>query len=349
MKIFQLCTTILVVSNIHTSLTFAPSAGMSTIKRNPTFLSMKPDENVDKIQILPYFMKEAQGILSAGMMAALLWSSPVAMLQTNNQNNIMIENIRTSIVADAKEMASGSGSRVNKDAESLLRYGLPIKNKEVRQLQVTIENIKQDIASKRKAAALDGAKQTEKFISSKSSKMVSSCRSPSECTAILNEMTEITGPLSKNIQASQDTLNGSEQERTALDKAYEQQGKLSKKLTELEEQMVPEGYVTPVPSEYDDLPQLKGRATVEFELKKPGDAPFDIEGTNFKVANMKMIIDGYTAPVTGGNFVDLVQKGFYTNMQIQRSDGFVVQTGDPDGGEVYLCFMQTFQYAAFLL
>lgn len=35
--------------------------------------------------------------------------------------------------------------------------------------------------------------------------------------------------------------------------------------------------------------------------------------------------------MTGGNFVDLVQKGFYTNMKIQRSDGFVVQTGDPDG------------------
>jgi hypothetical protein len=31
----------------------------------------------------------------------------------------------------AKEMASGSGSRVNKDAESLLRLGLPIKDKEV--------------------------------------------------------------------------------------------------------------------------------------------------------------------------------------------------------------------------
>jgi len=32
----------------------------------------------------------------------------------------------------AKEMASGTGSRVNKDPESLLRYGLPIQNKEVR-------------------------------------------------------------------------------------------------------------------------------------------------------------------------------------------------------------------------
>jgi hypothetical protein len=35
-------------------------------------------------------------------------------------------------MAQAKEKASGSGSRVNKDPESLLRYGLPIQNKEVR-------------------------------------------------------------------------------------------------------------------------------------------------------------------------------------------------------------------------
>jgi cyclophilin family peptidyl-prolyl cis-trans isomerase len=38
-----------------------------------------------------------------------------------------------------------------------------------------------------------------------------------------------------------------------------------------------------------------------------------------------------SAPVTGGNFVDLVNKGFYTKMDIQRSDGFVVQTGNPEG------------------
>ena len=37
-----------------------------------------------------------------------------------------------STMASAKEKASGTGSRVNKDPESLLRLGLPIKNKEVR-------------------------------------------------------------------------------------------------------------------------------------------------------------------------------------------------------------------------
>lgn len=35
--------------------------------------------------------------------------------------------------------------------------------------------------------------------------------------------------------------------------------------------------------------------------------------------------------MTGGNFVELVKRGFYDNMDIQRSDGFVVQTGDPKG------------------
>lgn len=51
--------------------------------------------------------------------------------------------------------------------------------------------------------------------------------------------------------------------------------------------------MTPVPADYADLPQLRGRATVEMTLKKPNGEQFDIEGTLFKEAKMKMIIDGY--------------------------------------------------------
>jgi hypothetical protein len=46
---------------------------------------------------------------------------------------------------------------------------------------------------------------------------------------------------------------------------------------------------------------------------------------------LTLVVDGYNAPITAGNFVDLVAKKFYDNMEIQRSDGFVVQTGDPEG------------------
>jgi len=71
---------------------------------------------------------------------------------------------------------------------------------------------------------------------------------------------------------------------------------------------------------------------VEFIAKKGPNAEsstFNIDGNLFKTATLRMEIDGYTSPVTAGNFIDLVNKGFYNDMKIQRSDGFVVQTGDP--------------------
>ena len=44
-------------------------------------------------------------------------------------------------------------------------------------------------------------------------------------------------------------------------------------------------------------------------VKKADGEKFDIEGQLYNEAKMKMIIDGYAAPVTSGNFIDLVQKG----------------------------------------
>lgn len=52
-----------------------------------------------------------------------------------------------------------------------------------------------------------------------------------------------------------------------------------------------------------------------------------------QTVDMEIILDGYNAPVSAGTFMDLVQKGFYDGMEIQRADGFVVQTGKPEGGE----------------
>lgn len=107
-------------------------------------------------------------------------------------------------------------------------------------------------------------------------------------------MNDLLDPLDASLKDAQTFLNGSDQERNALDNAYKGQDKMQKLLTNLEEQMVPEGYVTPVPEEYSDLPQLRGgRATVEFVLKKPGNAPFDVEGVNYPEAKMKMIIGKY--------------------------------------------------------
>jgi len=246
------------------------------------------------------------------------------------------EAVLNTVVASAKDKASATGSRVNKDAESLLRLGLPINSKEVRELQSNLEGIKQDVASKRKGPAIDGAKKVKSILAGKKAgKMASVCRDPNTCTQIMKEIDDMMDPLTADIKTSQDAFTGSLEERNALDKAYNVQEKAAKLLTKLEEQMVPAGYKTPVPSIYSDLPQLEQRATVEMVIKKPTpNGKFDINGVNFAEAKLKMIIDGYTSPITGGNFIELVSKGFYDNMAIQRSDGFVVQTGDPEGEAV---------------
>jgi len=279
------------------------------------------------------FMNQVQRVLGTAAIVTSIWGG-LPTVSIEQQQHEMMPHLGSlhPPMAIAKEMASGTGSRVNKDPESLLRYGLPINNKEARKLQATIEEIKTNIGSKRKAAAIDGVKAARSKLSSTKDKLVAGCTDASFCTKLLQEMTDELTPLEVALKESQDSFNGSDQERAALDKAYEGQIKLASQMSSLEEAMVPKGYKTKVPSDYNDLPQLQGgRATVEFKLSKPNNAPFDINGVNFKEAKLKMIIDGYTAPVTGGNFVDLVSKGFYNNMAIQRSDGFVVQTGDPEG------------------
>ncbi|MBD2346404.1 peptidylprolyl isomerase [Anabaena subtropica] len=68
----------------------------------------------------------------------------------------------------------------------------------------------------------------------------------------------------------------------------------------------------------NSLPRLEGKATVVITVKG---SPITVE------------VDGTNAPITAGNFVDLVQKGVYDNTVFHRvvrqPQPFVVQGGDP--------------------
>jgi peptidyl-prolyl cis-trans isomerase B (cyclophilin B) len=68
------------------------------------------------------------------------------------------------------------------------------------------------------------------------------------------------------------------------------------------------------------VPRLEGKATVEMTVNG---SPIIIE------------LDGNNAPITAGNFVDLVERGFYNGLKFHRvvnsPDPFVAQGGDPKG------------------
>ena len=78
---------------------------------------------------------------------------------------------------------------------------------------------------------------------------------------------------------------------------------------------------------YAGLPRLTGPATVRLEVKPEG-APADVVPQVIEVE-----LDGEKAPITAGNFVDLVQRGVYDGTSFHRvvrePSPFVVQGGDP--------------------
>lgn len=82
----------------------------------------------------------------------------------------------------------------------------------------------------------------------------------------------------------------------------------------------PSGAVQTASSQFTNLPRLEGKATVVMTVKG---SPITIE------------LDGTNAPITAGNFVDLVQKGVYDGLVFHRvvrePQPFVVQGGDPQG------------------
>ncbi len=71
--------------------------------------------------------------------------------------------------------------------------------------------------------------------------------------------------------------------------------------------------------QFPGLPRLEGKATIEVTMKDGGTIVMEIDGTN--------------APITAGNFVDLVQRGVYDGSMFHRvvrdPQPFVAQGGDP--------------------
>jgi len=208
---------------------------------------------------------------------------------------------------------SAAGTRVNSDAESLLRYGLPIVNKEVREIQAAVESAKLNLKTRRIAFASSDVSNVRALLKAKKENLLRSVP-PSHLEAAkesLKRFEEDITPLSTAISANAAAGAGSIQDRQGLDDAFSAQKTLSAELSTFEELLVPDDFKRSIPAEYKDLPVLQGRAEVVMTLKKPDGSEFNVDGKNYEQVELKMIIDGYNAPITGGNFVDLVNRGFY--------------------------------------
>lgn len=209
-----------------------------------------------------------------------------------------------------------------KDPKALLRNALPIDNPTIRKVQSSLEDIAYQLrAVRRWGPAAADIKQADLTLLNKKDKILASVpedRLP-QAETLISQLQAGTTNL-KTLAEHEDKEGILAERKRVLDL-----------VGELEALMV-QDFPFEVPEEYASLPQLKGRATVQFKTTQ---------------GDLTAVLDGYSAPVTAGNFADLVQRGFYDGMQIDRAEEFyVVQTGNPKGPEEGFIDPKTKEYRA---
>ncbi|XP_057797289.1 peptidyl-prolyl cis-trans isomerase CYP37, chloroplastic [Salvia miltiorrhiza] len=77
-----------------------------------------------------------------------------------------------------------------------------------------------------------------------------------------------------------------------------------------------------LPEQYKNYPRLTGRAVVEFAIEKGDGSTFSPEagGQPRTTAILQVVVDGYSAPLTAGNFAKLVVEGVYDGMKLNCTD-----------------------------
>lgn len=207
------------------------------------------------------------------------------------------------------------------DPRALLRYSLPIDSPEIRNIQDKLEGLNYALRTKQWGRANREVNKSAKLLSRKQAAILDTVVE-SQRGAAETLITEI----STQLETMQTAAKAKD-----LETLWATRRSVLNTIGDLEFLMV-KGFPYEVPAEYAGLPQLKGRATIEF---KTNEGPVTV------------IVDGYSAPVTAGNFVDLVKRGFYDGMTFDRAEeNYVLQTGDPAGPEDGFIDPKTKKYRA---
>jgi len=247
-------------------------------------------------------------------------------------------------LADRQRGTAASGMKVNKDAPSLLQYALPLEETIGEQAAAPVRLLQQKVEATREQAQLrlwgqlsDSLSSAQSVYKKDKAKLLKPIVAERQAQAeeILTKLDAELEALDKAGQGAIASAAGSVQDIAGAADVVERGRAAQALVGELEELMVPPGYVAPIPQDvikyFPNLPKLDGRARVELTVKRaPGstEKKFNDEGKLYKEAKFEIVVDGWSAPLTSGNFVDLVNRGFYDGKTFTRADGFITQFGD---------------------
>ena len=206
----------------------------------------------------------------------------------------------------APSMAALPTKSAIKDPRVILRNALPIENEVLRDVQHTLEQMPRLANLKRWNNLKKDVETIAGDLTQNKAQLIAAVNSDRQAS-----VTERLASLEKSITPLQEAIAIKDRNnvKALVEKALGYVG--------LVEADFVKAFPFEVPAQYAGLPQLKGRALVELSTEK---------------GNAIITVDGYNAPVNAGQFVDLVQKGFYDGLTFTRADeNYYLQTGDPVG------------------
>ena len=246
-----------------------------------------------------------------------LYSNPISNQFTSNFRKFFLKSVMTTIsclmviavmmtLPIAPSMAALPTKSAIKDPRVILRNALPIDNEVLRDVQHTLEQMPRLANLKRWNNLKKDVETIARDLTQNKSQLIAEVNNDRQVS-----ITEHLASLEKSLVPLQEAIAIKDRNnvKALVEKALGYIG--------LAEADFIKAFPFEVPAQYAGLPQLKGRALVELSTEK---------------GNAIITVDGYNAPVNAGQFVDLVQKGFYDGLTFTRADeNYYLQTGDPVG------------------
>ena len=191
------------------------------------------------------------------------------------------------------------------DPGALLRDALPMEQQQLRDLQHTVEGTSADLRAKRWSRLTRRAQNLQRLLDKDAPVIQADAQ---QRGVDLEESLGRLGELLPQLEQA-----AAQQDRPAFLAA---RARILALIGAMEADLV-QGFPFSIPTEYDALPRLLGRAQVQLHTT---------------AGDLLTVVDGYNAPLTAGAFVDLVQRGFYNGLGFNRAEAFyLLQTGDPEG------------------
>ena len=214
------------------------------------------------------------------------------------------------LINPVKVLADLPTGNAVKDPNAILRNALPIKQLELQEIQHKLEETSDLVRGGRWPALSKTVTKCQSLVRKAKNKII---------TQIVPEDKILAEGLFVNLDNELEKLSNEAKIKDKYGFIAARKNTLET-IGKLEEFFLPNKFPYEIPIEFNALPRLLGRATVKIKTSK---------------GNMDAVIDGYNAPLTGGAFIDLVNKGFYNDLPINRAEEFfVLQTGDPKGKEI---------------